>query len=202
MYKYLYNYNNIFKKDFFSQENFFKKNFTKNKDKYPKIEKVLIQFSFKRLNFKSNFYLMFFSFLMELITNQKTCFGFSKKDVTFWNVRKNNMVSIYITLRGLKLFSFLERLMMLYFPYSDNYNNQKQKEFDIFNSTTNKNIKGLIIDFTKILEIENEINKHTDSLKNDKTTKFRVIIVFSKNHKPKNNMFLLNFFQIPFSKIN
>lgn len=80
------------------------------------IEKIVFQFSLKHINFNSQFKLGFYYFFMELLSTQSPLFSFSKKDVSSWSVRKKDVVSIYVTLRGNSIQMFFKKISFLFFP--------------------------------------------------------------------------------------
>lgn len=78
------------------------------------LKKVIVQVSFKDFFFKESGYLSFLLFFLEFLTFQKANFGFSKKDVSFWRLRKNDNVSLYLTLNQKSISFFIEKLNLFY----------------------------------------------------------------------------------------
>jgi ribosomal protein L5 len=70
------------------------------------LEKMVVQISFKDFLFKSSSFISFLLFFIEFITYQKTKFGFSKKDVSYWRLRKKDTVSVYLTIQGKSILFF------------------------------------------------------------------------------------------------
>jgi ribosomal protein L5 len=76
---------------------------------------MVVQISFKDFLFKSSSFISFLLFFIEFITYQKTKFGFSKKDVSYWRLRKKDTVSVYLTIQGKSILFFIEKLVLFYF---------------------------------------------------------------------------------------
>lgn len=145
------------------------------------LEKMVVQISFKDFFFKSSSFIPFFLFFIEFITYQKTKFGFSKKDVSYWRLRKKDNVSIYLTIQGKSIFFFIEKLVLFYFPKTI------QADHGLF--YINKNyifckLPNLFV--MNELEYENiKIQSSKLSLSNFKIT---VIFIFdTNNHQSKVN---------------
>ena len=84
------------------------------KDSAIVFKKIIVQLSFSSYHFKSSRSLALFLVFIEFLTHQKPIFSFSKKDVAAWRLRKHDLVSIFVTLRKLRMFFFIERFLLTY----------------------------------------------------------------------------------------
>jgi len=154
------------------------------------IKKIYIQVSFKDLFFQTTDYVPYFLFILEFFSNIKVSYGFSKKDVSFWRLRKKAIVSLFITLRGSIVTHFLEKFVTFYFPkvvLVDNHDVVSIKNYLVFN----------ISNFQYFNEFSSEIFKTQESILQLSQIKFKVIVVFnSYNNQNKYNA--LREFQVPF----
>lgn len=158
------------------------------KKKAAYIKKIYIQISFKNTFFKTYNFLPYFRFIFSFLFNQKVIAGFSKQDVSFWSLRKTNIVSLYVTLRGKNLLIFLEKIVIFYFPKIIIFNKKKIFSYNNF-------ISFHISDFVFFNEISTELFKIQESKILGIT--IQVIFVFNSNdHQSKLN-FLRNL-KIPF----
>jgi len=109
MNKFFYCYNFFFKKDVVTQFRF--------KDEFllPFFEKIIFQISFKKFFFKAFHLSAFFCFILEFLLVQKVSFNFSSMDLSFWFLRKKNLVSLFLSTRGKNLFFFLEKFFFFFF---------------------------------------------------------------------------------------
>jgi large subunit ribosomal protein L5 len=83
----------------------------KNIYQQPQLYKLILNFSFKPIDFNKKRALPFF-LAMELLTNQKCVATLSKKNVLSWKLRKGSLVGCKVTLRGKNLFDFLDSLTL------------------------------------------------------------------------------------------
>ena len=100
---------------FFVQKDYSSQFFIKQPRDIPKFKKIIIQLSFANDHFKIPQSLGLFLILLEFLSQQKPTFSFSKKDVALWRLRKRDLVSVFVTLRGKRLLSLLERILITYF---------------------------------------------------------------------------------------
>jgi len=123
MNKFFYCYNFFFKKDVVTQFRF--------KDEFllPFFEKIIFQISFKKFFFKAFHLSAFFCFILEFLLVQKVSFNFSSMDLSFWFLRKKNLVSLFLSTRGKNLFFFLEKFIFFFFLKKKNFFKKKKRFF-------------------------------------------------------------------------
>lgn len=73
--------------------------------------KIILNFSFKPIDFNKKRALPFF-LAMELLSNQKCVATLSKKNVLSWKLRKGSLVGCKVTLRQKNLYEFLDNLTL------------------------------------------------------------------------------------------
>lgn len=186
MFRYSYYSKYFLNKKYNSQNNFI----LKSQKNIPFIEKVQIQMSFKDVFFKKSNYIPYIIYLMEFFSNQKVMYGFSKSDVSFWRLRKKDLVSIFVTLRNQSIIIFLEKIVTFYIP-KIMINDEKQ-------IISHKNyISFDIKDFQIFNEINTEIFKIQESKLDISKVNFKVIIVFNTFNRD-NKFNCLRDYQIPF----
>jgi len=64
------------------------------------------------------------------ITGRKPCFRKSKKAIAGFNLKENQMVGLFVTLRGKIMYEFLERLVFLALPRVHDFKGFLDKAFD------------------------------------------------------------------------
>ncbi len=67
---------------------------------------------------------------MSAITGQKAVPTISKRDVSNFKLRKGNPIGVRVTLRGVKLYEFLDRLIAVALPRVRDFNGISDKGFD------------------------------------------------------------------------
>jgi len=67
---------------------------------------------------------------MSAITGQKAVPTISKRDVSNFKLRKGNAIGVRVTLRGKKMFEFLDRLVSVSLPRVRDFNGISDKGFD------------------------------------------------------------------------
>lgn len=187
MTRYFY-YSNFFaKKKAISQNNF---QLYSNKP-FQKIKKVQIQVSFKDIFFNIDKYIPYIVYLIEFFSNQKSTYGFSKSDVSFWRLRKKDIVSLFVTLRQEPIYNFIEKFVIFYSPkvlLNDN----------TIKVICNKNYVSFnITNFQFFNEVNTEIFKIQESKLKLSKLNIKVIVIFS-SIKKKSKLNYLRDFQIPF----
>jgi large subunit ribosomal protein L5 len=67
---------------------------------------------------------------MSIITGQKAVATMSKKDISNFKLRKNMPIGARVTLRGVKMFEFLDRLIAVALPRVRDFKGVSEKSFD------------------------------------------------------------------------
>lgn len=186
MTRYSYYSKYFLKKKYNSQNNFILDSLQKTSN----IDKVQIQVSFKDIFFKKNNYIPYISYLIEFFSTQKVMYGFSKSDISFWRLRKKDIVSLFITLKKQSILNFLEKFVSFYAPKIIIADNKQVISFKNYVSFD-------ITDFQIFNEINTEIFKIQESKLNLSRINFKVIIIFKSDNK-KDKLNCLREFQIPF----
>jgi ribosomal protein L5 len=161
----------------------------KNDSSLPRLNKIIVHFSFMPNFFKTAKVLPFCLFALEYLTGQKAVFSFSKKDVAVWRLRKKQLVSIYTTLRGTIIINFLEKFLFTFLI--------KNKFFKV-SALQNNAVVYEVQDFITFSELEREsinIVKNNAAFKNYRLC---IIVVFAEISKQQDaSSFFLNSFQFP-----
>ena len=128
-----------------------------NVNQIPSIKKIIINrgigYSRSNQNVKS-----FDSFLNELsmITGQRGIITYSKKAIAGFKLRKKSPVGVVVTLRGDKMYAFLDRLINLALPRVRDFNGLNKESFDGFGNFSlglNEQLMFPEIDYDKINSI-------------------------------------------------
>nr|AAG23666.1 ribosomal protein L5 [Thraustochytrium aureum] len=143
------------------------------------IKEVFIHISFRSsfLNASSNVVLVSCIFIIELITGQKPKISFSKKDNSNFNIRKGDLVGIYVTLRGPRIFSFIEKYFFCVLPkvrfFGNSFSFRETPSSLVFNDISLKFFP----------EIENEITRFFSIFDKNINRFFNLsfVFVFHKN---------------------
>lgn len=154
---------------------FFKKKSAICRDNLAKLDKIIIQISFKDVFFKEFPYLSFILYFIEFLTFQKAKFGFSKTDVSFWRLRKKDNVSLYLTLNQKSIYLFIEKLNLFYF--SKIAVMQKQKFFFIKKNFVVCTLPNIFI----LNEFEFENNRVQTSKLSLSNFKLNAIFIFNSS---------------------
>jgi ribosomal protein L5 len=137
----------------------------------PQLKKIIVQISFKSNYFKLSKVLSYSLFVLEHLTNQKASFSFSKKDVAAWRLRKNQLVSVFVTLRGDSMFSFVEKTLFTLFP---------KVPTTIFRELRSQSAASLVItNFIAFPELEREAMNFTK--KNSFFGSYKISMIFVFN---------------------
>ncbi|WP_185861572.1 50S ribosomal protein L5 [Blattabacterium cuenoti] len=64
------------------------------------------------------------------VTGQKAVFCYSKHDESGFKLRKGMSIGVKVTLRRVKMYEFLERLIVVYLPRVRDFNGVKENSFD------------------------------------------------------------------------
>ena len=71
---------------------------------------------------------------LALITGRKPCYRKSKRAIAGFNLKENQMVGLFVTLRGKIMYEFLERLVYLALPRVHDFKGFSKKSFDEHNN--------------------------------------------------------------------
>ncbi len=133
----------------------------KNVMAVPKIEKVIINTGFgKQIVVKTSQEQEKFRDAivndLSLITGQKPILSLSKKSISAFKLRKNLAIGAVVSLRGKRMYDFLERLIYIALPRSRDFRGIDQKSVDrsgnltlgikeqiIFSEVSPENVKGI-----------------------------------------------------------
>jgi large subunit ribosomal protein L5 len=156
----------------------------KNINQIPSIQKIVINRGLGNdfQNIKSFDY-----FLDELaiITGQKGIITYSKKAIASFKLRKKSPVGVSVTLRGDKMYAFLDRLINLALPRVRDFRGLSKKSFDGYGNFSlglNEQLMFPEIDYDKISGV----------------CGMDISIVIDSNNNEE-SFFLLNELGIPFS---
>ena len=149
----------------------------------PKLKKIIVQISFKSNYFKLAKIIAYSIFVVEYLTNQKATFSFSKKDVSAWRLRKKQLVSVFVTLRGVAMFSFFEKALFTFFV--------KLKNFSLVELSSQSATCLIINNYISFTELEREAINLTK--KNSFLGNCRVSVIFVFNAKGKDSKFSSSF---------
>ena len=71
---------------------------------------------------------------LALITGHKPCYRKSKRAIAGFNLKENQMIGLFVTLRGKIMYEFLERLVYLALPRVHDFKGFSKKSFDNHNN--------------------------------------------------------------------
>ena len=111
-----------------SQEFLLKKNY-KNVLQIPKLLKVTINISSKVV-INDRKYIVPALIAVELITGQKSNFTLTKKSISAFKCRKNQLIGCTVSLKGYFMYIFLEKMVRILLSQSRNYSGIYFKNFD------------------------------------------------------------------------
>ena len=160
-------YKNVITYDLLTKLNF------KNIFEITKITKICLNIGFKNANIEKK-KLINIILLIKLITNQKPSITKSKKNDIFLKIKKNSIVGCKITLRKIRIFNFLEKIIFFILPNENKI---------IFNSKNINILNFKINDSLNFFELKTEFFKFKDIPPID--------ISIHTNAKNKNELFLL-----------
>lgn len=140
-----------------------------NKHKLPKLEKIVINRGLghlaqntKGLNESLN--------ELATITGQRGIITKAKKSVATFKIRNDMPVGILVTLRGRKMYAFLDRLINLSFPRIRDFQGIRYKGFDghgNYNLGLNEQLMFPEIQFDKVTEVQGMDIAFVTTAKND-----------------------------------
>nr|YP_010700177.1 ribosomal protein L5 [Euglena agilis]WCH63322.1 ribosomal protein L5 [Euglena agilis] len=128
----------------------------KNVYQIPKIEKITINRGFDESCQNSKVLDVLLNELL-LISGQKPVISRAKKAIASFKVKENMPVGMFLTLRGNKMYGFLDRLINLSLPRIRDFQGVSSKSFDGFgNYNLGLNEQSMFpeIDFDKLVKIQ------------------------------------------------
>lgn len=111
-----------------SKEFILKKNYT-NILEIPKITKITINTSSKVI-VNDRKYVIPALVALEMITGQKMKSTFAKKSISAFKCRENQLIGCSVSLKGILMYAFLEKMTKLILPRSRHYSGVFLKNFD------------------------------------------------------------------------
>jgi large subunit ribosomal protein L5 len=128
----------------------------KNVYQIPKIEKIIINRGFDESCQNSKVLEVLLNELT-VISGQKPVVSRAKKAIASFKVKENMPVGMFLTLRGSKMYGFLDRLINLSLPRIRDFQGINKKGFDGFgNYSLGLNEQSMFpeIDFDKLVKIQ------------------------------------------------
>lgn len=156
-----------------------------NVHKIPKIIKIQVS-SGLGLNAQNKIYLKNTIDEYREITGQHPILTFAKKSVAEFKIREGMVIGIFVTLRKIKMYSFLEKLIKIVLPRLRDFHGLSINKFDKHGNYNLGVVDQLIFP---------EINYENV----DKQRGFNISIITSTKNK-KESLFLLKELGIPFAK--
>ncbi|WP_185872026.1 50S ribosomal protein L5 [Blattabacterium cuenoti] len=120
------------------------------------------------------------------ITGQKAIFCYSKHDESGFKLRKGMIIGVKVTLRRIKMFEFLERLIFVSLPRVRDFNGVKKSSFDGYGNYNMGIMEQIIYPEINIDKIKKNMGMNI------------TFVTSSKNDIEAQD--LLSFFGIPFKK--
>lgn len=128
----------------------------KNVNEVPKIKKIVINRGFDE-SCQNNKILDTLLNEISIISGQKPVLTFAKKAIASFKVKEGMSVGMFLTLRGEKMYSFLDRLINLALPRIRDFQGINSKSFDGFgNYSLGLSEQNMFpeIDFDKVVKIQ------------------------------------------------
>lgn len=140
-----------------------------NKNQIPYIRKIVVNRGLGQSNQNSKYFDYFLNEL-SIITGQRGVITYSKKAIASFKLRKKSPVGVVVTLRGDKMYAFLDRLINLALPRVRDFNGLNKESFDGFGNFSlglNEQLMFPEIDYDKInsicgMDISIVINSNTN----------------------------------------
>ncbi|MFC1658964.1 50S ribosomal protein L5 [Pseudomonadota bacterium] len=111
------------KKDLMSELGF------KNVMEIPKLDKIVINIGFKTSDVDNNF-LSYVVSQLSLIVGQKAVLTKAKKSIAGFKLRENTPIGCKVTLRGNKMYEFVDRLVYIAMPRIRDFRGLSSKNFN------------------------------------------------------------------------
>lgn len=146
----------------------------KNLNKIPKIKKIVINRGFDE-SCQSSKILEVLTNELSLISGQRAVIVSSKKAIAGFKVKENMPVSMFLTLRGAKMYSFLDRLINLSLPRIRDFQGLNVGGFDGFgnyNIGLSEQIMFPELEFDKIVKVKGMDISIVTSASSDKEAYF------------------------------
>lgn len=128
----------------------------KNINQVPKVSKIIINRGFDE-SCQNSKILEILSTELNLISGQKSVIALSKKAIASFKVKEKMPVGMFTTLRGDKMYSFLDRLINLALPRIRDFQGLSSKGFDgcgNYNLGLSEQLMFPEIDFDKVVKIQ------------------------------------------------
>lgn len=128
----------------------------KNVNEVPKIQKIVINRGFDE-SCQNSKILEVLSNELSLISGQKPVTVLAKKAISSFKLKENMPVGMFLTLRGGKMYSFLDRLINLALPRIRDFQGLDSKSFDglgNYNIGLTEQIMFPEIDFDKVVKLQ------------------------------------------------
>jgi large subunit ribosomal protein L5 len=141
-----------------------------NINKIPKIEKIIINRGFDE-TCQNNKILEVLANELSVISGQKPVITRAKKAIASFKVKENMPVGMFITLRGQKMYSFLDRLINLSLPRIRDFQGINRNSFDgkgNYNLGLNDQLMFPEIEFDKVVKVQGMDISIVTSAKTDK----------------------------------
>lgn len=145
-----------------------------NVNQIPKIKKIVINRGFDESCQNSKILDILLNEL-NMISGQRTVVTLAKKAIASFKVKEKMPVGMFITLRGDKMYSFLDRLINLALPRIRDFQGLNSKSFDgngNYSIGLNEQLLFPEIDFDKIVKVQGMDITIVTTAKNDKECYF------------------------------
>ena len=146
----------------------------KNVNQIPKIKKIVINRGFDESCQNSKILEVLLAELNS-ISGQRPVISNAKKAIASFKVKENMPVGMFLTLRGEKMYSFLDRLINLSLPRIRDFQGVKVKSFDGFGNYTIGLSEQLMfpeVDFDKVVKVQGMDITIVTTCKSDKEAYF------------------------------
>lgn len=101
----------------------------KNIMQVPRIKKVVVNVGYGR-NVRDNVYVEQVENTLKVITGQKPVHNKAKKSISNFKIRQGMNIGVSVTLRGARMYDFLDRLVSIVFPRVRDFRGLSSKCFD------------------------------------------------------------------------
>lgn len=146
----------------------------KNINEVPKIKKIIINRGFDE-SCQNSKILEVLSNELSVISGQKPVTVLAKKAISSFKLKENMPVSMFLTLRGDKMYGFLDRLINLALPRIRDFQGLDSKSFDglgNYNLGLNEQLMFPEIDFDKVVKVQGMDISIVTTAKSDKEAYF------------------------------
>jgi large subunit ribosomal protein L5 len=146
----------------------------KNIHQVPKIKKVVINRGFDE-SCQNPKILEILSNELTIISGQKVTISLSRKAIASFKLKEKMPVGMFVTLRGDKMYSFLDRLINLALPRIRDFQGLNANNFDgsgNYNLGLTEQLMFPEVDFDKVVKIQGMDISIVTTSRNDKQAKF------------------------------